>query len=88
MPDEVGLVKAGCGLEDEAFKSFESAIDSLGPITNTLISKLVNTNNIPAEAEVEFGLSLKADAGVVITKVSTEANFRVKLRWIHEQSKS
>jgi hypothetical protein len=36
---------------------------------------------------VEFGLTLKADAGIVITKVGTEANFKVSLKWKREKQK-
>jgi hypothetical protein len=84
---ESGLVKAGRGLPEEARESFESAIGSLGPVTNAIISKLVNVSNPPDEASVEFGLTLKADAGMVITKVGTEASFKVNLKWTRDKGK-
>ena len=82
---EAGIVKAGRGLPEEATKSFESALNSLNPIASTIVSKLLSVSNPPDEAVVEFGLTLKADAGVVITKVGTEANFKINLKWKREK---
>lgn len=82
---EGGVVKAGLGFSNEAVQSFEEAMSSLSPIANTIVSKLISINNPPDEAAVEFGLTLKADAGVVITKVGTEANFKVNLKWTREK---
>ncbi len=82
---EGGIVKAGRLFPDEATQSFEAAISSLSPIANTIVSKLISISNPPDEAAVEFGLTLKADAGVVITKVGTEANFKVNLKWMRQK---
>jgi hypothetical protein len=35
----------------------------------------------PEELAVEFGFRFSADAGVIIAKTGTEANFRVMLHW-------
>jgi hypothetical protein len=78
-------VRAGRGLSDEATQSFESAINSLSPIANTIVSKLINIATPPDEATVEFGLTLKADTGVVITKVGALANFKINLKWVREK---
>jgi hypothetical protein len=80
-----GLVKAGRGLPDEATQSFEAAINSLSPIANTIVSKLIDIANPPDEATVEFGLTLRADTGVIITKVGAEANFKINLKWVREK---
>jgi hypothetical protein len=84
---EGGLVKAGRGFSEEAKESFESALDGLSPIATAIISKLINISNPPAEASVEFGLTLKADAGMIITKVGTEANFKINLKWMKDNTK-
>jgi hypothetical protein len=76
-----GLVKAGRGLPDEATQSFEEAINSLSPIANSIVSKLINISNPPEEAAIEFGLTLKADSGFIITRVGGEANFKISLKW-------
>lgn len=86
---ESGIVKAGRGLSEEATQSFESALNNLSPIANTIISKLINISNPPDEAVVEFGLTLKADTGgVIIPKVGTEANFKINLKWTREKEQA
>lgn len=35
----------------------------------------------PDEASVEFGLALKADAGVVVAQAGADASFKIKLIW-------
>jgi len=42
----------------------------------------------PDEIEMEFGFSLNAAVGVVIASASTEANYKVILRWKDEEQKS
>jgi hypothetical protein len=82
-----GLVKAGRGLpgEAEAAKTFEAAINSLSPIASSIASRLINISNPPEETAVEFGLTLKADSGFIVTKVGGEANFKVSMKWISEK---
>jgi hypothetical protein len=83
-----GMVKAGRGLPEEAAQSFEATINSLSPIASSIISKLINISNPPDEAVVEFGLTLKADSGVIITKVGAEANFKISLKWSRENKET
>ena len=80
-----GMVKAGRGLPEEAAQSFEATINSLSPIASSIVSKLINISNPPDEATVEFGLTLKADTGVIITKVGAEANFKINLKWVRDK---
>jgi len=81
---EAELVKAGRGLPDEAAQSFEAAINGLSPTASSIVSKLINISHPPDEAAVEFGLTLKADSGFIITKVGAEANFKINLKWRRE----
>ena len=83
--DRGGLVKAGRGIPEEAAQSFEEAINSLGPIASSIVSKLINISHPPDEAAVEFGLTLKAESGLVITKVAGDANFKINLKWMRNQ---
>jgi hypothetical protein len=41
--------------------------------------------NISDEVEVEFSIKLAADAGIIISSVSTEASITVKLKWCNPQ---
>lgn len=78
---ESGIVKAGRGYTEEAALSFESAINTLSPIANAIISKLDSINKPPDEASVEFGLSMKADANIIVVKGTADANFKINLKW-------
>ena len=82
-----GLVKAGRGLPEEAAQSFEAAINSLSPIASSIVSKLINISLPPDEAAVEFGLTLKAESGFIITKVAGDANFKISLKWTRDDGK-
>jgi hypothetical protein len=44
-------------------------------------SQLRSLASAPDEVQVEFGLSLSAEAGAFIAAASTEANFKVSLTW-------
>ena len=82
-----GLVKAGRGLPEEAAQSFEAAINCLSPIASSIVSKLINISHPPDEAAVEFGLTLKAESGFIITKVAGDANFKISLKWTRDDGK-
>ena len=84
---ECQIIKAGSlgDLPIKAATSFESALDSIKPIASAVISKLNNINNPPDEIGVEFGLSLKADANAILTKMGADANFKVNLNWKREK---
>ena len=82
-----GIVKAGRSDEilGEASQTFESTLSSLQPISSVLIEKLRGTANPPDEIEVELGISLSAAAGLIISKVGADANFKVTLNWKKER---
>ena len=80
-----GLVKAGRGLPEEAAQSFEAAIRSLSPIASSIVARLISISNPPDEAAVEFGLTLKAESGFIITKMSGDANFKINLKWLRDK---
>ena len=78
-----GIVKVGRS-EDilgEASQTFESSLKALQPVASALIEKLRGTANPPNEIEVEIGISLSAAAGLVISKLGADANFKVTLNW-------
>ncbi len=85
-----GVVRAGHSIpgEAEARQTFEAAIESLSPLASSIVSRIISISNPPDEAVVEFGLTLKADSGFIITKVGGEANFKVSLKWAKEMNKS
>lgn len=49
--------------------------------------KDIDPTDRPDEVEVEFGLTLEAEAGALIAKAKTQAAFTVKLKWTAEKHK-
>lgn len=86
-PEEWGTRRAARGTAEEperAPQSFEQALSKIRPATEKVIATIRGLIQQPDEIEMEFGFSLNAEAGVVIASASTEANYRVTLRWQRE----
>jgi hypothetical protein len=71
------VVRAGEGLEQ--------MLARLGPLVSGIVTKLREAPDWPDQIEVEFGVRLSADANVIIVRSGGEANFRIALRWSHNQ---
>jgi len=79
-----GSRRVARGAEEEpetAPKTFEQALNKIRPATESVIAMLRGLLHKPGEVEMEFGFTLSAEAGVIITSISTEANYKVTLRW-------
>ncbi len=67
---------------ERAQTSFEDALEKAQPIASGLIGSLRNIADSPDEVQIEFGLSLSANAGtVLVAGVSAGANYKVTLKW-------
>lgn len=66
---------------EEAKETFEQALTKIRPATEKVIATLRGLSQRPDEIEMEFGFNLSAAAGIVIASASTEANYKVTLRW-------
>ncbi len=67
---------------ERAQTSFEDALEKAQPIASGLVNKLRSISEAPEEIQVEFGLSLNANAGaVLVAGVSAGANYKVTLKW-------
>jgi hypothetical protein len=64
-------------------QSLDSALDQLKPAVQTVRRHLVAM--APDEVEVEFGIVLGAETGVVVAKGTSDVHFTVKLTWKHVQ---
>jgi hypothetical protein len=65
----------------KANESFETALDRVRWAAEGLLDRLTSLASPPDEVEVEFGVKLNAETGAVIAKASTEANFKINLKW-------
>src|SRR5215218_7943880 len=67
---------------ERAQTSFEDALEKAQPMASGLVSKLRSIADSPDEVQVEFGLSLSAQAGaVLVAGASAGANYKVTLKW-------
>jgi hypothetical protein len=64
-----------------ATESLEAAFDRVGPAAAALIERLRRGLDAPAEIELEFGIQLSAEIGVIIASSSGHANVRVRATW-------
>ena len=74
-------------IAEEAKETFEQALNKIRPATEKVISTLRGLAHKPDEIEMEFGFSLNAVVGAVIASASTEANYKVTLRWTSKEGK-
>jgi len=65
----------------QAAETFESALARLQPVAAAIVAKLRDVADPPDEVEVEFGITLSAELGVIVSRAGGEANFRITLRW-------
>jgi Trypsin-co-occurring domain 1 len=63
-----------------ATETFEHALGGVAPASRAIVSKLRAAGD-PKTITVEFGITISADAGVVVAHTSGEANFRVVLTY-------
>lgn len=70
---------------ERAQVSFEDALDKARPMAASLVRKLRDigdsAGNPPDEVQVEFGLTLSAEAGAVLAAASAGANYKVTMTW-------
>ena len=67
--------------DDKAPRSFQEALDRVRPMTNQLIDRLRGLAQQPDNIEVEFGIKLNGEVGVLLASTGTEAHFTIKLSW-------
>jgi hypothetical protein len=67
----------------EAANAFDKMTDTIQAVAYGFRARMSQIEQAvqPDEASVEFGLALKADAGVVVAQAGADASFKVKLTW-------
>ncbi|MEU9707576.1 CU044_2847 family protein [Streptomyces sp. NPDC047967] len=69
-----------------ATRSLGEMVTSVRPVAQNFVDGFRGMADGPDEISVEFGLSLSAEADVVISSSSAEANFTVSLVWTRPPS--
>lgn len=71
--------------EERVIKKTKNFLDdSLAQIksfSNSIAESIKGADFCPDELELEFGVKFVADAGIIISSISSEANLTVKLKW-------
>ena len=76
----VGSVDEEGGIK-KANSKFEKALEPIRNISNQLVQNIKDINITPDEVSVELGLKFNAEAGIIISKASTEANIKINITW-------
>lgn len=72
--------RAGSVVRDTA-ETLEEALRRVKPAVTTVLHQISDLATPPDTVKIEFGVKLTAEAGVVIAKAATEANFKLSLEW-------
>ncbi|WP_381790365.1 CU044_2847 family protein [Streptomyces niveus] len=64
-----------------AERSFGEMLDTVRPAAESFVGRFRELSSAPDEITLEFGVSLSAEADVVIASTATAANFSVSLTW-------
>ena len=59
----------------------EAAMQKLSTLTKQLADTVISLHPLPDQFEIQFGIKLSAQAGIILAKAGTEANFAIKLTW-------
>ncbi|WP_206440218.1 CU044_2847 family protein [Streptomyces scabichelini] len=64
-----------------AQESLQQSLDRIRPVAVAVWEKLRHLPETPDRVSVEFGIKLSAEAGLIVARGATEANFVVSLEW-------
>ena len=69
---------------DRARITLEESLEKLKPSLRKIVHLLKELG--PDEAEIEFGLKIGGETGVIIAKGTAEVNFTIRMCWKSERS--
>ena len=73
------------GVIEKASDYLDGALSTVQALVGKVAEAVKSSPARPDEFEVEFGVQFSAEAGVVLSSVSTEANITITLHWTNEQ---
>lgn len=74
------------GVVDNIKDSFDKALAPLKGIANSIINTIKDIANAPDEVSAELGFKFSAKAGIILTSLDSEANFKIALKWTKEKA--
>ncbi|OKI32429.1 hypothetical protein A6A29_21815 [Streptomyces sp. TSRI0281] len=69
-----------------ATRSLDDMLAGIRPVAESFVDGFRDMERQPDEIGVEFGLSLSAEADMVISRTTGQANFKVTLTWRNQPS--
>ena len=81
--DEAGFERVGRAREvvGGVTETLQQAVARVRPAAEAVRDSMREMAKPPTKVVVEFGIELTAEAGVVVAKAASEANFKVSLEW-------
>jgi inner membrane protein involved in colicin E2 resistance len=71
----------GSELVQRGSRTLEESLKTIAPALHEVLNELRGVSSELSQIEVELGLKLTGEAGMVIARAGAEANFRVLVRW-------
>ncbi|MEE1751179.1 CU044_2847 family protein [Streptomyces sp. SP18CS02] len=68
-----------------AAETLQQALARVRPALGAVLDGTRTLPRPPGSVTVEFGITLSAEAGVVVARGSTEAHFTVSMQWTHPE---
>jgi hypothetical protein len=62
-------------------ETLQQAVQGILPAVDEVLTGMRGLAQRPEKVKLEFGIKLSAEAGVLIARASTEAQFKVTLEW-------
>jgi len=86
--DAIGIERVGRVGEviRDASETLEQALSRIQPAAAAVLRGMRAMVTPPDKVTVEFGVKLTAEAGVVVAKAASEANFKVIVEWSASES--
>ena len=79
-----GSVRRGLRPSDvsgEAVDTFDSLVERIHAPIRAVLDAFKNATDDIDEVELGFALTVRADAGIVVSKIGADANFHVTVKW-------
>ncbi|MGW0959982.1 CU044_2847 family protein [Streptomyces gelaticus] len=80
-PRPVGRGERANQILGRAGSSIEEALDQIREFGAQSLTRLTDLPRKPDKVTIEVAIKLSAEAGVMVAKAATEANFRVAMEW-------
>jgi hypothetical protein len=77
----VNRVGRAASLARATSETLQDAMSHVRPALDVIAEGLRGMAHVPETVRVDFGIKLSAEAGVVVAKAASEANFTVSVEW-------